>query len=46
MAFLEQRSGPDGWNTWFLDLFVRCNNERAVKMYEGMGYTVYRRVIG
>lgn len=46
MLFLESRSGPDGHDTWFVDLFVRCNNKRAIEMYEGMGYSVYRRVVG
>lgn len=45
-AFLEQRSGPDGQDTWFLDLFVRCCNTRAIAMYEKMGYSVFRRVVG
>jgi N-terminal acetyltransferase B complex catalytic subunit len=27
-----------------VDLYVRCNNALAIKMYEGMGYSVYRRV--
>ena len=45
MNFLETRSGPQGWDTWFLDLFVRCNNHRAIAMYEAMGYSVYRRVV-
>jgi N-terminal acetyltransferase B complex catalytic subunit len=46
MSFLEVRSGPEGWNTWFLDLFVRCNNHRAIDMYESLGYSIYRRVVG
>ena len=29
---------------FFVDLYVRCNNQVAVEMYEGMGYSVYRRV--
>ncbi|KAF5346150.1 hypothetical protein D9758_009940 [Tetrapyrgos nigripes] len=28
----------------FVDLYVRCNNQIAVDMYEGLGYSVYRRV--
>lgn len=46
MSFLEQRSGPDAHDTWFVDLFVRCINGRAIEMYEKMGYSVYRRVVG
>ena len=29
---------------YFVDLYVRCNNASAISMYEGMGYSVYRRV--
>ncbi|KAI0312391.1 N-acetyltransferase [Amylostereum chailletii] len=28
----------------FVDLYVRCLNTRAITMYEGLGYSVYRRV--
>jgi N-terminal acetyltransferase B complex catalytic subunit len=49
MNVLERLSGPkegtDGVDSWFVDLFVRCNNIRAVEMYEKMGYSVYRRVV-
>ena len=31
---------------FFVDLFVRASNRVAIGMYEGMGYRVYRRVIG
>ena len=30
---------------YFVDLFVRESNSNAIKMYEGMGYSVYRRVL-
>lgn len=33
-------------NGYFVDLYVRVSNAVAIKMYEGFGYTVYRRVIG
>ncbi|KAL9641118.1 MAG: hypothetical protein Q9204_000297 [Flavoplaca sp. TL-2023a] len=33
-------------NAWFMDLFVRVSNKTAINMYKGMGYSVYRRVIG
>jgi N-terminal acetyltransferase B complex catalytic subunit len=36
----------DEQNAWFVDLFVRQSNTVAREMYEGMGYTVYRRVVG
>ncbi|KAF9447585.1 N-acetyltransferase [Macrolepiota fuliginosa MF-IS2] len=29
---------------FFVDLYVRCANKVAIEMYEGMGYSVYRRV--
>ncbi|KAF8055875.1 N-acetyltransferase [Lyophyllum atratum] len=29
---------------FFVDLYVRCANNVAIEMYEGMGYSVYRRV--
>jgi len=32
------------YNGYFVDLFVRCNNDIAIAMYEGMGYSVYRRI--
>jgi N-terminal acetyltransferase B complex catalytic subunit len=35
----------DAVDAWFVDLFVRCNNERAAEMYERMGYSVFRRVV-
>ena len=43
-ASLEQ-SG-DEYDAWFVDLFVRKSNEAAQKLYRGMGYSVYRRVLG
>lgn len=30
----------------FIDLFVKCNNNLAIKLYEKLGYSVYRRVVG
>ncbi|WOO76600.1 N-terminal acetyltransferase B complex catalytic subunit naa20 [Vanrija pseudolonga] len=32
-------------DAFFVDLFVRCNNHRAIDMYEKLGYSVYRRVV-
>ena len=29
---------------FFVDLYVRCANSVAISMYEGMGYSIYRRV--
>lgn len=36
----------DAEDAWFVDLFVRAENVVAQKLYEGMGYTIYRRVVG
>lgn len=33
-------------NGWFVDLFVRPSNVIAVNMYKGLGYIVYRTVLG
>lgn len=30
----------------FIDLFVKCNNHLAINLYEKLGYSVYRRVVG
>ncbi|KAK4705830.1 hypothetical protein P7C70_g362, partial [Phenoliferia sp. Uapishka_3] len=32
--------------TWFVDLFARESNERAISLYESLGYVVFRRVVG
>ncbi|KAL9058455.1 MAG: hypothetical protein Q9162_001751 [Coniocarpon cinnabarinum] len=32
-------------DAWFIDLFVRADNVAARKVYDGMGYTVYRKVV-
>ncbi|ORY35748.1 N-acetyltransferase [Naematelia encephala] len=45
MTILERLSSPEGVDAWFVDLFVRCNNTRAIEMYEKLGYSVYRRVV-
>ncbi|KAK5130304.1 hypothetical protein LTR08_002227 [Meristemomyces frigidus] len=34
----------DEQNAWFVDLFVRVENEAAIKLYKKMGYSVYRRI--
>lgn len=33
------------YNGYFVDLYVRVSNEIAIRMYEGMGYSVYRCVV-
>jgi N-terminal acetyltransferase B complex catalytic subunit len=42
MYFLELVSEKH-YDAWFVDLFVRASNV-AIKMYEKLGYVVYRRV--
>lgn len=32
-------------DAYFVDLFVRVSNSVAIRMYEGFGYSVYRRVL-
>lgn len=32
------------YRAFFVDLYVRCNNALAIAMYEGFGYSVFRRV--
>ena len=34
------------YNAYFVDLFVRVSNTLAITMYNNLGYTVYRRVLG
>ncbi|KAK6834004.1 acetyltransferase [Apiospora arundinis] len=34
----------DNGDAWFMDLFVRKSNHRAIKFYESMGYSVFRVV--
>lgn len=46
MALLEFASATVTHAGYFVDLFVRCNNDVAIDMYEKLGYTVYRRVLG
>uniref|UniRef100_A0A914DWX2 N-alpha-acetyltransferase 20 n=1 Tax=Acrobeloides nanus TaxID=290746 RepID=A0A914DWX2_9BILA len=43
MERLEKLSDEKG--CYYVDLFVRVSNEIAVKMYENLGYSVYRRII-
>ncbi|KAJ1307327.1 hypothetical protein OPQ81_001433 [Rhizoctonia solani] len=43
MDYLE-RVSDEHHNGYFVDLYVRCSNQIAIDMYEGMGYSVYRRV--
>ncbi|KAM0302658.1 hypothetical protein HYE67_009730 [Fusarium culmorum] len=34
----------DAENTWFVDLFVRSSNHRAITLYKNLGYSVFRVV--
>lgn len=43
MQLLENVS-DEVYKGYFVDLYVRCANNVAINMYEGMGYSVYRRV--
>lgn len=43
MNLLELVS-DDVYKGYFVDLYVRCTNDLAIDMYEGFGYSVYRRV--
>ncbi|KAG6864291.1 hypothetical protein C0991_010787 [Blastosporella zonata] len=43
MGLLEMVS-DEIYKGFFVDLYVRCANSLAIDMYEGMGYSVYRRV--
>ena len=36
----------DSIGCYFVDLFVRVSNTSAINLYRGMGYKVYRRVVG
>jgi len=42
MRYLEQLS--DSERCYFVDLFVRVSNVRAIDMYRRLGYSVYRRI--
>jgi N-terminal acetyltransferase B complex catalytic subunit len=44
MMDLLERVSDDVLHGWFVDLFVRVSNKMAIQMYEGMGYSVYRRI--
>lgn len=43
---LEYITDSKPHETNFIDLFVKVNNTLAIKMYEKLGYSVYRRVVG
>ena len=39
-----ERVSDNNYRGFFVDLYVRCTNNIAIGMYEGLGYSVYRRV--
>jgi N-terminal acetyltransferase B complex catalytic subunit len=43
MNLLETTS-DEVYGGLFVDLYVRCTNSIAIDLYEGLGYSVYRRV--
>ena len=44
MMHLLELVSDEIYKGFFVDLYVRCANKLAIEMYEGMGYSVYRRV--
>ena len=44
MMDLLERVSDTVHKGYFVDLFARCNNYVAIRMYEGMGYSVWRRI--
>lgn len=43
---LERLTGSLPFSTYFIDLFVKVTNTLARQLYEKLGYSVYRRVVG
>ncbi|KAJ4145668.1 hypothetical protein LMH87_004508 [Akanthomyces muscarius] len=41
---IYHEAAADNNNAWFMDLFVRKSNERAITFYKSMGYSVFRVV--
>lgn len=42
----QLEAAADGADAWFMDLFVRKSNERAIGFYKSFGYSVFRVVKG
>jgi N-terminal acetyltransferase B complex catalytic subunit len=40
----QLEAAADASNAWFVDLFVRSTNHKAIRFYETMGYSVFRVV--
>ncbi|ODV58518.1 peptide alpha-N-acetyltransferase complex B subunit NAT3 [Ascoidea rubescens DSM 1968] len=43
---LEDFTKSNPYNVYFIDLFVKVTNLLAQNLYEKLGYSVYRRVVG
>ncbi|RLV93254.1 N-terminal acetyltransferase B complex catalytic subunit NAT3 [Spathaspora sp. JA1] len=43
---LEKMTSVEPYSTLFVDLFVKVTNTLARQLYEKLGYSVYRRVVG
>lgn len=44
MVGLLELVSDEIYKGFFVDLYVRCTNTVAIEMYEGLGYSVWRRV--
>lgn len=44
MMHLLERISDQVYKGYFVDLYVRISNDKAIGMYEGLDYSVYRRV--
>lgn len=44
MVNLLEMVSDEIYKGFFVDLYVRCANNVAIDMYEGFGYSVYRRI--
>ena len=41
---LLEKTSDEVYGGLFVDLYVRCTNSIAIDLYEGLGYSVFRRV--
>ncbi|ODQ79952.1 hypothetical protein BABINDRAFT_161614 [Babjeviella inositovora NRRL Y-12698] len=44
--YLQESTSVEPHNAYFVDLFVRVTNKLAINLYEKLGYSIYRRVVG
>jgi N-terminal acetyltransferase B complex catalytic subunit len=42
----ELETAGEAADAWFVDLFVRTENRSAIRLYEKLGYSVFRKVVG